>query len=257
MMFTDQPSYIGIDPTAGQRPFTYTALDNDLRLMALGQGEMEEVLAFVAGQRQAFVAVCAPSQPNQGIMERSEVRDRLVPPPNPGRWTKFRVVEYQLRQHNIRCPRTPANEAKCRAWLRMGFALYRRLEGFGYRPFPSDETLLQSLEVYPHASFCALLGLTPFPKNSLEGRIQRQLVLYNLQLRIADPMDFFEEITAHRLLQGILPLKVVYTPSELDALVAGYTAWLAANHPEQISTLGHPDEGQVVLPVAELKHKYS
>jgi hypothetical protein len=231
-------------------------LDGDLRLIALGQGEMEEVLAFVAGQRQAYVAVCAPSQPSQGIMERSDVRERLIPPPRPGRWINFRVVEYQLRQHNIHCPQTPPDQADCPAWLRMGFALHRRLESFGYHPYPSDDTLLQSLEVYPHASFCALLGLSPFPKNTLEGRIQRQLVLYNLRLNIADPMDFFEEITTHRLLQGILPMKGVYTPPELDALVAGYTAWLAANHPDQISILGHPDEGQVVLPIAELKHKY-
>jgi hypothetical protein len=255
-MFAANPSYIGIDPTAGQRPFTYVALDDDLSLVALGQGSMEEVLAFVAGQRQAFVAVCAPSQPSQGLMERDEIRERLVPPPHPGRWRNFRVAEYQMRQHNIRCPRTPAQEANCPAWLRMGFTLYRRMESFGFQQFPSDDTLLQLLEVYPHASFCALLGLTPFPKNTLEGRIQRQLVLYNSQMRIADPMDFFEEITAHRLLQGILPMKGIYLPSELDALVAGYTAWLAANHPKQTSTLGHPDEGQIVLPLAELKRKY-
>lgn len=255
-MFASQPSYIGIDPTAGQRPFTYAALDGDLRLMALGQCEMEEVLAFVAGQRQAFVAICAPSRPSQGIMAQADVREHLAPPPRPGRWNSFRVAEYLLRQHNISCPRTPADEADCPAWLRMGFTLYRRLEGFGYQSYPTPETLLQWLEVYPHASYCTLLGLIPFPKNTLEGRIQRQLVLYNLRMHIADPMDFFEEITAHRLLQGTLPLKGVYTPPELDALVAAYTAWLAASHPDQISTLGDPEEGQVVLPVAELKHKY-
>lgn len=255
-MFTSHPLYIGIDPTAGQRPFTYVALDSDLHLMALGQGVMEEVLAFVAGQRQAFVAVCAPCRPNQGMMGHSDLRERLIPPPRPGRWSNFRVAEYLLRQHNISCPRTPASESESPAWIRMGFTLYRRLEGFGYKSYPSEETLLQWLEVYPHASYCALLGLTPFPKNTLEGRIQRQLVLYNLRLHISNPMDFFEEITAHRLLQGTLPLKGVYTTSELDALVAAYTAWLAANHPDQISTLGHLDEGQIVLPVAELKHKY-
>jgi hypothetical protein len=255
-MFASQPSYIGIDPTAGRRPFTYAALDGDLRLMALGQCEMEEVLAFVAGQRQAFVAICAPSRPSRGIMEQTDVREHLVPPPRPGRWGNYRVAEYLLRQHNISCTRTPADDADCPAWLRMGFTLYRRLESFGYRSYPSPETPLQWLEVYPHASFCALLGLAPFPKNTLEGRIQRQLVLYNLRLHISDPMDFFEEITAHRLLQGTLPMKGIYTPSELDALVAAYTAWLASNHPDQISTLGHSEDGQIVLPVAELKHKY-
>jgi hypothetical protein len=255
-MFASHPSYVGIDPTAGQQPFTYATLDGDLRLLALDQGDLEEVLAFVAGQRQAFVAVCAPCRPGQGLMARSEVREHLVPPPRPGRWATFRIAEYLLRQHNINCPRTPESETDSPAWMRMGFNLYRRLESFGYQSYPADDTLLQWLEVYPHASYCALLGLTPFPKHTLEGRIQRQLVLHNLQLHVADPMDFFEEITAHRLLQGVLPMKYVYTPGELDALVAAYTAWLAANHPDQILSMGHPDEGQITLPVAELKHKY-
>ena len=255
-MFASQPSFIGIDPTAGHRPFTYATLDGDLRLLALGEAEMEDVLAFVAGQRQAFVAVCAPCRPNQGVMGHADVREQLIPPPRPGRWSSFRVAEYLLRQHNISCPQTPANEQDCPAWMRMGFTLYRRLEGFGYRSYPSSDSLLQYLEIYPHASYCAMLGRTPFPKHTLEGRIQRQLVLHNLKLHVPDPMDFFEEITTHRLLQGILPLKQIYTPAELDALVAAYTAWLVANHTDQISTLGHPDEGHIILPVAELKQKY-
>jgi hypothetical protein len=255
-MFTSHPTFIGIDPTAGQRPFSYTALDGDLRLLALGQGDMDEVLAFVAGQRQAFVAVSAPCRPNQGVMDRPEVRETLSPPPRPGRWTNFRLAEYQLRQHNINCPKTAATEQDCPGWMRMGFTLYRRLEGVGYRPYPAGDALLQWLEVYPYACYCALLELIPFPKNTLEGRIQRQLVLYNLRLHIPDAMIFFEEITRHRLLQGVLPSSDLYTPSELDALVAAYTAWLAANHPEQATALGHPEEGQMILPVAELKRRY-
>jgi len=51
-MFFTNTTFMGIDPTAGVRPFTYAALDSDLQLMALGQGDMDEVLAFVAGQRR-------------------------------------------------------------------------------------------------------------------------------------------------------------------------------------------------------------
>ncbi len=71
-----------------------------------------------------------------------------------------------------------------------------------------------------------------------------------------DPLRFFEEITRHRLLKGILPLEDICAPGELDALVAAYTACLAANHLEQVTILGHPDEGQTYLPVAELKPRY-
>jgi predicted RNase H-like nuclease len=66
----------------------------------------------------------------------------------------------------------------------------------------------------------------------------------------------FEEITRHRLLQGILPVNDLCSPGELDALVGAYTAWLAATKPDQITLLGDPDEGQIVLPVPELKAHY-
>jgi len=74
MLFSNT-SFIGIDPTAGQRPFAYAALDHELCLLALGQGDIEEVLAFVAGQRSARVGVCAPRRPNQGLMDQPEVRE--------------------------------------------------------------------------------------------------------------------------------------------------------------------------------------
>lgn len=255
-MFNSLTTYIGIDPTAGQRPFTYAALDSDLRLLALGAGALDEVLAFVAGQRQAYVAVSAPRRPSQGALERPEVRAALNPPPRPGRWGGFRLAEYQLRQHAISCAPCGSDEAHSPNWMRMGFTLYRRLEELGYAPFPTPDGARQWLEVYPHAGFCTLLGVTPFPKQSLEGRIQRQLALFDQKLRLPDPMNLFEEITRHRLLQGILPLDDLYSPAELDTLLAAYTAWLAAMHPERTCTLGHADEGQIVLPVAELKEKY-
>jgi len=75
-------------------------------------------------------------------------------------------------------------------------------------------------------------------------------------LNIPDPMSLFEEITRHRLLQGILPLDILYSAEELDALVAAYTAWLAGTKPEQVSLLGDPEEGYLVLPVAEVKNRY-
>jgi hypothetical protein len=256
-MFYSNTTYIGIDPTAGDRPLTYVALDQDLGLLAIGQGDMEEVLAFVAGQRSAIVAVCAPSSPNQGLMDRAEVRDRLSPPPRPGRWRNFRVVEYQLRQHNIYMPQTSAKAEDCPRWMQQGFILYRRLEHLNYRGFPQKEAAHQCLEVYPHACYAVLLEQLPLPKRSLEGRIQRQLILYKNDLNIPDPMHIFQEITRHRLLQGILPIENLYQVEELDALVAAYTAWMAGTQPDQVSIMGDSMEGQIVLPVAEILSRYS
>ena len=254
-MFSSRPLYIGVDPGSGPQPFTYAALDADLRPVALAQGDLQVVLAFLSGLNQAVVAISSPQRPNQGVMRRPEVREQLSPPPRSGRWTDFRLAEYLLRQHHITCPRTPAQEENCSTWVRMGFSLYRKLEAQGFHAYPSQDKL-HLLEVYPHACFCALLGQAPFAKTTLEGRIQRQLVLYEHDLHLPDPMLFFEEITRHRLLQGILPLDSVYNPQQLDAIAAAYTAWLAGNRPKEICLLGDPEEGQVAIPAAELKRRY-
>ncbi|MCU0487781.1 MAG: DUF429 domain-containing protein [Anaerolineales bacterium] len=256
MLFNPR-TFIGIDPTAGQKPFSYAALDHELRPVALGEGRLEDILAYAAGQRQAWVAVCSPRRPNLGVMARQEVRQSLSPLPASGRWVDFRLADYILRQHHITIPQTPSRLEECPGWMQMGFNVFNGLDRLGYHPYPVEEADLQSLEVYPFASYSALLEVLPFSKYTLEGRLQRQLALYERKLKVADPMLIFEEFTRFKLLRGILPLEQLLKPGELDALVAAYTAWLAATHPDQVSLIGDPTEGQITLPVAELKAHYS
>jgi len=256
-MFFTNTTYIGVDPSAGVRPFVYAALDQELRPIVLGEGRIDDVLAFLAGQRQAVVAIASPRQPNQGVMGNEEVRKQLSPSPHRGRWMDFRMADYLLRQRNIHVPQTPASEDACPQYMQMGFRLYRKLESLGYREYPQAEAPRQFLEVYPHACFTVLLGQAPFPKYSLEGKIQRQLLLYERKVKVSDPMLFFEEITSHRLLKGILPVEHLLSSGELDALIAAYTAWVAANHPEELVLLGDAQEGRVAIPLAQLKSNYS
>ena len=86
------------------------------------------------------------------------------------------------------------------------------------------------------------------PKYSLEGRLQRQIALYDLGLHLSDGMQFFEEITRHRLLLGQLPNDVPYEADELDALALAYTAYLSTARPDSVELLGDADEGQVSVP---------
>lgn len=255
MFFTDT-TYIGIDPTAGRKPFSYAALDNQLRLTALGHASLDEVLTFMAGQSQAIAAVCAPRRPSQHLMGRPQVRDTLSPPPHPGRYLDFRVAEYQLRQHGISCVKTPADEDACPNWMKMGFSLYQRLERMGYFSFPARGHELQWIEVYPHASYACLLGRVPLSKTTLEGRIQRQMALCQQRMSLPDPVDLLKDVTPECLLEGTWPIDELYQPGELDALVAAFTAWQAANHPDQITALGEDSEGLIILPVPELKRRY-
>jgi hypothetical protein len=53
-----------------------------------------------------------------------------------------------------------------------------------------------------------------------------------------------------------LPLGVIYTPEQLDALAAAYTAYVAANKPDEILFIGEKEEGRIALPVGELKERY-
>jgi hypothetical protein len=255
MLFSPE-TYIGIDPTAGTKPIVYAAVDQELQMIALSGGNMDEILAFVGGQRQAVVSLCSPQQPNIGLMNDDEYRRSLAPSPKPHRWKNYRVAEFMLRMRNIHVTPTPGQATACPRWMQVGFNIIKRIVELGYDPYGQSEGEHQYLEVYPQAAYAVLLGQNPFLKHTLEGRIQRQLVLAECRLILPDPMKFFEEITRHRLLNGILPLELLYSPPELDALVAAYCAWLAKNQPAQVTLIGDKREGQILLPGIDLKSRY-
>jgi len=280
-MLSSHTSFIGIDPTAARKPFTFAALDAECRLLSLDGCELDEVLAFVGGQEAATVAVNAPSTPNIGLVKKKLEAQSLAPgygspksgyhngspksgyhygSPKSGyhypRSVDMRLAEYELRQRGIVLSSTPGRAESCPEWMKLGFMLYRKLAGMGFQPYPAENATHQWLETHPHAAFCALLGQLPLSKPTLEGRLQRQLALYEMGVGIKDPMYFFEEITRHRLVKGILPLEAIYTPEQLDALVAAYTAYVAANKPDEILFIGAKEEGRIALPVGELKERY-
>jgi hypothetical protein len=256
-MFIKDTVFIGIDPSYGEDSLTYAVLDKDLHLLALSQQKLNTVSAFVGGQKSAVVGVNAPRRPNQGLMKKTAVRDSLDPPPTPERYFTFRVAEYLLFQHNIRIPRTPAKASDCPGWMQVGFKLYRNMEEMGFVAYPQQEEGQMTLEVYPHAAYTVLLGRIPFLKKTLEGRLQRQLLLHSLSVAVPDPMGIFEEITRYKILQGELPLEGLFSLEELEALMAAYLAWKAISEPDEISLVGDPREGQIVLPVKDLKPKYT
>ena len=253
MLFSDS-AFIGVNFTSGHKSFTYAALDKDLNLLALADGEMDDVTAFVAGQNSAIVAVNAPAGVNRGVVREMMKKEMLTP--NQIRRTELRLAEHELRQHGIVTTKTAASAASCPAWMQAGFEFYRKLEKTGFRKYPEKDSVYQIIETNPHACYCVMAGRIPLAKASLEGRLQRQLILYERGIRIKDPMDFFEEITRYKVIKGDWPLELLYSPEQLDALVAAYTAWLAVNKAENIFMIGDAKEGRIVLPEKELKEKY-
>ncbi len=244
MLFTET-AYIGIDPTAGPKSIAYAAIDDNLRLMALGHGDLDEVLAFMGGQHKAVVGINAPPQVNQGLMNSKEVREKLSPVPNPGKWKNMRVSEYKLLTKNLPIYHTPNNTEDAKPWMRLGFKLYQRLKYMGY----GDEDR-KIIEVSADASYQAWLGKTLFGQRNLEGRVQRQLILYDLDLDLPDPMLFFEEFTRFRILQGVFPEEHLFSSLELQVLAIAYISWASINKPEVVECLGDEAEGQIFIPAA-------
>lgn len=257
MLFTSA-MFVGIGPTTSRRPLHYAILNEDLEVQAIDSGDMETVLALIAGLESPLVAIGAPRSPNRGLLKGSEVRKRYNLRAGGRTWTKWRVCEYELRRRNIRLYNTPDRREIAPQWVQSGFVLYRRLMGMGFR-FLDPNELLQPrrlMEVQPHACYTVLLERRPFLRNTLEGRLQRQLVLHLEGIDVPNPILTLEEITRHHLLRGHLPLEGLYDPEELDALVSAFTAYLVMKRPDRLTYIGEHEEGIIFLPTAEIKAFY-
>ncbi len=257
MLFSDA-LFIGLNPAAPGRPLNYAALDTDLRLVAMDQADFETALAFIAGQEKAVVAINAPQGRGKGFMQQPEVRRRYNLDPNGKTWSKWRVCEYELRRRNIRVVNSPSLERLAPGWVDVGLQVYRRLARLGFALLVVEEEPRgrSVLEVQPHAGYSVLLERQPFTKATLEGRLQRQLVLYLQGIDIVNPMHALEEVTRHHLLTGRLPLEGLLAQSDLDALLAAFTAYLAASQPERVCQLGEREEGFLTVPAPELLDFY-
>ncbi len=243
--------FVGVDTAAAHKAFSYAVLDRALNLVNLAEGELDEVVDYMCVREGAIVAINAPSHLNIGLVRDSG--QKSVGGAHQLRGVDIRVAERELHARGILVSGTPSRETSCPGWVRIGLGLYRKLAEVGFELYPVEESRQQMLETHPHAAFCALIGRTPLSKPSLEGRMQRQLALFERGVRLHDPMDFFEEITRHKLLNGLMPADLVYQPEQLDALVAAYTAWLAVEKTAELTRLGADGEGYIYLPSENLK----
>ncbi len=246
-MLFDQETFVGVDPAAGNKPFVWAAINPQLEILALRQGSMDDLKAFILGLPHVSVAINCPCSLSKSLLLNPEIRQMVQPIPRPGRYSRFRVCEYILRIRNIRVIPVPPQFEHFPGWMRNGFQLYHDLKVV---------QTISSYEVNAHAAFCVLLTRVPFLKNTLEGMIQRQLLLHQKGLQVSDPMNFFEEITRRRILQGVLPGGILKSVRELDALACAYTVYLRDRIPQSAMSIGHEEEGQILLPVSALQEKY-
>lgn len=242
--------YVGIDPSQRYQPYVYVAVDKDLRIQAIGDGPLREILAYLAGLGSACVAINGPQTVNKGLVDEEEDHHTLFPVAASKRGD-MRKVEFLLLQEGINIQRSPAVQSECMMWVRRGFKLYQKIVKLGYVSY-SDDTNRHFVEAPAEGVFSRLCGgANLFDSLSLEGRIQRQLILFEEGLHVKDAMNFFEEVTRFRLIKGILPTGDLYNPGELNAIASAYLAWLIHHKPEKTIRMGDEREGLIYLPIKQ------
>lgn len=249
--------YLGIDPTAGRRPLNYAILDSKLNIVAEAQGYTDDLLRAIEPYPDIMCALDAPLMPNQKLLSDPAKRSEVGLPADKTTYSQFRVCEYKLRSRNIKLYSTPAEVETAPKWMQAGWALYDKLRELGFETYaPGSKSPRQFFEVHPHASFTVRLERVPYRKDTLEGRLQRQLLLFEEGIHMIDAMEVLEEMTRHRILRGTLSLNGLRTHDELDALASALTAFYAHTKPKEVTLVGEVTDGQIVVPTGQLKERY-
>ncbi|MFN7036481.1 MAG: hypothetical protein ACK4SN_08950 [Bellilinea sp.] len=233
-MVSNRTVFLGIDPGSGREAMTYVALDAEKRLLAIGGGKIEDVLAYAAGQAEALAAVNYFYRPSREPPS-AEIQQRLFPEFGDDLFGRLRKEAAERLETGIGESGLGLAEKDSRSGRKRSDLLVQQLQGLGYHRFPAEEEKRQWLRFSAQAAFLSLCSGRLFEGRSLEGRLQRQLVLFEEKLPIKDPMDFFEEVTRRRLLLGRLAYEMLYAPGELNALAGAYTAWLTVFDEQRVS----------------------
>lgn len=243
--------YLGVDISSGAAPFTLAVYRGAGNLGLLKSVPLAEMLEWAAVEGNVYMAINAPSRLNQGLLAKHEMLLPDLLPSSAMKQQRMRLVEYELKQAGLVVGSTPALLENCPRWMQRGFTLYERLAKMGYASFGAagQESDRQWLEIGADAAFQRLLKCAPYRARTIEGRLQRQLLLYEIGFPVPDPMAFLEEVTRYRLLHGILPLDELHSPSALNALLAAYLACLAHQSPGKLMRYGIPQEGMITLPI--------
>ena len=175
---------IGIDCTSGRQAFTYAALDEELRVVKLAEHELDDLVASLDEPDSAAVAVNAPSHVNAGIVRRrAEAAKRGS---QSIRGAELREAEHELHGRGISVGGDAAHGGTVPG---LGSTRLRAL------PSARDPSI-QAISVRwgpapmvgntsPRRFFAFCWVGRPLARPTLEGRLQRALVLY--RARCPDP----------------------------------------------------------------------
>jgi hypothetical protein len=238
----DTFTFIGIDANSRPPYYHLIAIDSQLNTLSELTGDWEDLNDLLTESDQAIVAINAPLSMNTSYLSQSNLPKR-----HPGRWPNCRRIEIELAQQGAPVHFTPNEPRKMSATMARGFTISRHLIDLGFELF-SDLLKKSLIEVPADAAFWSVVQGEMLDQHQLLGRIQRQMILYELGFQVPDPMEFFEEITRFKIKMGNIPLDLVLTPQHLNARMAAYTAHQLWKNPEKVAKLGYQQEGFIYLP---------
>lgn len=242
----DNAVSIGIDPSASKKKITYAAIDNARNLIALGKASFEELFPHLQKKRDAVFVIGGPPRPNAGLMSNQDIRNAQIPIPKEGMWDDLRLVEYQLLKKGYPIYKTSRTEERIKGWMENSFRLFKGLEADGISTFDEGRDAKGTfVEASPEACYLQWASHKLLPKRSLIGRMQRQLIIYELRIRISDPMIALEEITRNKIRQGKIPEGILYDHSELQAIALATLGWNLTFYPKRINLVGTDLEGKI------------
>lgn len=237
--------FTGID--VHLRSVVISTIDEKLNVIEVEEVSFVEAVNRVELYSPAIVAIDAPANLNTGLMNDEKYRTSIGSKIK-GHYNK-KVSEYELSRRGINPFSTPDSIGKIRirnhlSWMEKGFWIYETLMGKGYILLNEKNYLDNKdngvIEVFPHASFSTLAGEILPNKNSDEGINQRYILL--------------EKAEFNNLESILSRLKRRDKDDYLDSLVAAYTGYLI--YTGKGSFVGDIDEGQIALPVSNIKDSY-
>ncbi|HYY54038.1 MAG TPA: DUF429 domain-containing protein [Candidatus Dormibacteraeota bacterium] len=151
-------------------------------------------------------------------------------PPGWAKAGRSRAADRQLARLGVSAYAVPSDGLQTRfhAWMRVGFEAFLAAERAGYPRYVSGPAIHTALEVFPYVSAVAVAGYRPKLATARERSEWRRTVLGRAGVDTA----------------------LLRTVDQVDAALAALTA-LRSLDGERV-VVGDPEEGVIVLPVAEL-----
>ncbi len=117
--------FVGIAINRSLPGYAYAALDDEKNLLAIGQGSLTDVVAYISGLANALLAVNAPQKPVQLHAETGKKTKKKF----------LRSADAALEQLGIPGVLLGETPEGCPPWVRRGFSFYDRLTEIGYGLF--------------------------------------------------------------------------------------------------------------------------